>query len=58
VVFIQLKLRDLGYPTAIDGKFGPQTAAVVRKFQSRRGFVVDGEVGLQTWKGLFGLGET
>ena len=57
VVFIQLKLRDLGYPMVIDGKFGPQTAAVVRRYQSDRGFVVDGEVGLQTWKGLFGLGE-
>jgi len=56
VVFIQLKLRDLGYAVVVDGKFGSETESVVRKYQADKGFVIDGVVGAQTWKGLFGLG--
>jgi hypothetical protein len=58
VVFIQLRLRDLKYDVVVDGKYGTQTAAVVRKYQQDKGLTVDGETGLQTWKSLFGLGAT
>lgn len=57
VVFIQLRLRDLHYsPLVIDGRYGSQTAGVVKRYQRNHHFIVDGKVGKQTWKGLFGLG--
>ncbi|HEX3468307.1 MAG TPA: peptidoglycan-binding protein [Candidatus Elarobacter sp.] len=37
------------YAGAIDGDFGPQTAAAVRAYQTQRGIGVDGVVGDQTW---------
>lgn len=55
-VFIQLRLRDLGYALQIDGRFGSQTESAIRRYQQDKGFTVDGIVGAQTWKGLFGLG--
>jgi peptidoglycan hydrolase-like protein with peptidoglycan-binding domain len=36
-------------PGAIDGDFGPMTAAAVRAYQADRGIAVDGIVGDQTW---------
>jgi peptidoglycan hydrolase-like protein with peptidoglycan-binding domain len=36
-------------PGAIDGKFGPTTAASVKAFQQWGGVAVDGEVGEKTW---------
>lgn len=36
-------------PGPIDGKFGPETEAAVRDYQSGRGVTVDGVVGDQTW---------
>jgi hypothetical protein len=57
VVFIQLRLKDLGFtPIVIDGHYGTQTKSVVKRYQRRKHLVVDGKVGLQTWKSLFGLG--
>jgi murein L,D-transpeptidase YcbB/YkuD len=57
VVFVQLRLRDLNYsPLAIDGYYGTQTAGAVKRYQKNHGLVVDGKVGKQTWKALFGLG--
>jgi hypothetical protein len=57
VVAIQLRLRDLNYaPLAIDGHYGTQTAGAVGRYQRNHGLIVDGKVGLQTWKALFGLG--
>ena len=34
---------------AVDGDYGPMTAAVVRGAQKQGGIPVDGQVGLQTW---------
>jgi peptidoglycan hydrolase-like protein with peptidoglycan-binding domain len=36
-------------PGAVDGDFGPMTAAAVRAYQSDRAVAVDGIVGDQTW---------
>ena len=36
-------------PGAIDGDFGPMTAAAVRAYQGDRGIGIDGIVGDQTW---------
>src|SRR3954471_22250598 len=38
---------DVG-PAGIDGRFGPMTAAAVRRFQARAGLAVDGIVGRST----------
>ena len=46
---IQSALQNIGlYEEAVDGIFGPKTAAAVRVFQEVNGLVVDGEVGRQT----------
>jgi peptidoglycan hydrolase-like protein with peptidoglycan-binding domain len=37
------------YSAAIDGDFGPLTAAAVRAYQTQRGVAVDGIVGDETW---------
>lgn len=54
---LQAGLRALNYgspkPVVVDGDFGPQTARAVRSFQARKGLVVDGLVGQQTWGALY-----
>lgn len=47
----QQKLRNLGYlTTEPDGKYGKDTLAAIRQFQSRNGLVVDGYLGPSTRK--------
>ena len=48
-----LGIRDTkGQQVIIDGSYGSQTAAAVRRFQRRTGITVDGKVGSQTWGSL------
>lgn len=53
VLQIQLKLIGLGYTIIPDGVNGNNTISAVRDFQSKRGLVVDGVVGMKTKKVLF-----
>ena len=52
VVLCQTILRNNGYDIGsygVDGKYGKQTEAAVKKFQDEHGLVVDGKVGVKTW---------
>ncbi len=49
----QQKLKNLGYlTTEPDGKYGRDTLAAIRQFQSRNGLVVDGYLGPSTRKAI------
>jgi N-acetylmuramoyl-L-alanine amidase len=60
---LQRRLATLGYDCSADesGEFGPATEVAVRAFQQRRGLLVDGVCGQQTWAALvesgFALGD-
>ncbi len=49
---LQHLLRARGHGVAVDGVFGPRTAAAVRAFQGSRGLAADGDVGPRTWPAL------
>lgn len=53
VMSIQKRLVELNYSIAsIDGDFGPETEAAVKRFQSDRGLEVDGIIGPDTYRAL------
>ena len=52
VVWAQEHLVTAGYPTAVDGSYGPITQAAVESFQTAQGLTVDGIVGPATWAAL------
>jgi hypothetical protein len=55
VTEVQCILKARGYdigPSGVDGDFGPDTLAAVKKFQSDHGLEVDGQVGPHTWAAL------
>ncbi|GAB1515119.1 hypothetical protein JCM33774_71620 [Actinophytocola sp. KF-1] len=56
VAAVQTALGKHGAGLAVDGAFGPATAAAVRSFQSANGLAVDGIAGPQTWQHLLGGG--
>jgi N-acetylmuramoyl-L-alanine amidase len=57
---LQRRLAALGHDSSADepGDFGPATEAAVRHFQQRRGLLVDGLCGPQTWAALVESGFT
>ncbi len=56
---LQAALKLLGYFTGtIDGVFGSQTEAAVRRFQTAAGTTPDGIVGVVTWASLFPSADT
>ncbi|CAB5220379.1 N-acetylmuramoyl-L-alanine amidase domain [uncultured Caudovirales phage] len=52
VMIAQNSLNAKGYTLTVDGVFGPQTDAAVRKFQQDRQLTADGIIGPQTWSAL------
>jgi N-acetylmuramoyl-L-alanine amidase len=59
VLDVQTRLRGQGFELGsegIDGFFGPNTELAVRSFQQRRGLLVDGLVGANTWRELVEAG--
>ncbi len=52
---VQVLLNDkYGNSIAVDGIFGPDTAAAVRAFQTGHGLTVDGIMGPLTWQSMLG----
>ncbi len=52
---LQALLKAKGFdPGAVDGSFGPKTAAAVKRFQQAAGIGADGVVGPKTWAKLMG----
>ncbi len=52
VTAIQSALRRAGYRVTADGRYGPETAAAIKRFQHRHGLVEDGIIGPDTWRAL------
>jgi Putative peptidoglycan binding domain len=52
VVWAQEHLITAGYPTTVDGGYGPLTQAAVQSFQTAHGLTADGIVGPETWGAL------
>lgn len=48
VKWLQWELNEKGYTLTVDGKFGNDTLAAVKDYQSRHNLVVDGKVGPAT----------
>jgi N-acetylmuramoyl-L-alanine amidase len=56
---VQQRLASMGAhvdSAELEGAFGPSTESAVRAFQQRRGLLVDGEVGAETWGELVEAG--
>lgn len=51
----QQRMAQRGWRIAVDGIYGPRSAAVARQFQAEKGLAVDGLVGPQTWRAAWRL---
>jgi peptidoglycan hydrolase-like protein with peptidoglycan-binding domain len=49
---LQFLLRARGHQLAVDGVFGPATAAAAKAFQASKGLPSDGVINAQTWTAL------
>lgn len=49
----QQRLKDRGWNIVVDGKHGPATTAILRKFQAEKGLQADGVGGENTWNALW-----
>lgn len=54
VAMLQRALKTIGFPIMVDGDFGPATELAVRQVQQTTTGVVDGIVGVMTWKAIQG----
>src|SRR5918996_2781898 len=53
VAVLEFRLRRYGLPRrAVDGRFTPATTSALRRYQNRRGLLVDGIAGRQTYRAL------
>ncbi len=52
VAAIQRALNEFGESLIVDGSFGPDTDAAVRRYQSANDLVADGMVGIRTRRSL------
>lgn len=50
------RVRELGYPIAIDGVYSAGDVDICRQVQGRFGIQVDGSIGPQTWAATFAVG--
>ena len=53
VRLLQQRLNAEGERLSTDGKYGSNTVAAVRRYQTRNGLPADGSVGKATWEKLF-----
>jgi Transglycosylase SLT domain/Putative peptidoglycan binding domain/LysM domain len=57
VAVLEFRLRRFGLPgRAVDGRFGPGTAAALRRYQRRHALDADGIAGPRTYRALAGRG--
>lgn len=54
----QAQMDRRGWSIAVDGKYGPGSESVCRRFQREKGLKVDGVVGPQTWKAAWSAAVT
>lgn len=46
----QRKMKQRGWAIEVDGRYGPNTAKIVKQFQKEKRITVDGFIGKQTWE--------
>ena len=51
---LQRRLAQVGYGVGVDGIFGVETQAAIKRYQENNGLAVDGIVGDETWGSLNG----
>jgi subtilisin family serine protease len=49
----QRRMVEIGFPLAVDGKYGPKSKEACQQLQTQRGLQVDGIVGPITWGATF-----